>query len=358
MGYEVLDSAGDAGATGRAGDAGATGRSDGTAPAEADVVDLDSLPAPLDQPSPWPARRRRLASAVARRAPVIARPRAALAAVVVTTLAVGALLGGLAVHRREVAGRLRAERAALLVDAALQTVDRVDQQSRSMLATLTVRLRNLGSRPVQVVTGPGPASGAIVTPLGLNGGDVAAGAATVLTLRVSVGCEGAPAEVPLVVPVRTVDRRAHDVPVDLRSGSRGVGGATRLRDLVCNQDAGITTQVSGPVDAPVLRIHNRSDAGLRFTLDDTPVMPATELAGAAVRVSVSTEPPMPVRIARGGSVDLRLVVRSRGCPGGGIQLPGGAYLQLVGQDPQGTNRYSSGLDIGVLVGAAIARACG
>ena len=355
MGYEVLDS------SGRATDGPA-----GARPPHLDVLDLDlGLDAGIaprdDQPEPWgPQARRWLAAAAATggRA-VVAGVRAVAAApltvrrtlaVVTSSLLVGGLVGAAVMHRHDDGAGRRAQRAVLAVDASGTDVN-VSTGPDTVAIINTVRVTNHGPLPVRVVTGTSR-TGLVVAATGTTDVAVPAGARGTVTATFVVDCQAATLVPVPVLQVRTADGRRHDVPLEI-----GVFGGTPVREAVCegSQGRGVDASLSGSVQRPVLRLTNPGAHDQRVTL------PSVLMSDADGRplVTATTVPAGPLVVPGRGLRDVRLTVRVARCPREVAALTGIGYLSLdvAPTDGGAPTTGGQGVDLGPLVGVALARAC-
>ena len=330
MGYEVLDSGGES-----------TSRPDAGAPADVVVLDLDSLPEPEPTPAPW-LRRRLAAAPEAATAPVTLRRTAA---VVAASLALGAVGGGVLVSRHDRAQQRGAERAALVVQVSTTNVSSTNGGASSTIAHITTQLTNHGPLPVQVLTGTS-ATGVNVDVLGASP-QVAAGGQKLVMVLIPVDCGSQSPDPKVALPVRTADQRRHDVQVDLTQPG------SSLRDSVCNgPNNPVGAQLTGPIARPVLRITNSGAEQMRFTISSN-----LGVGNSQADIVVRTVPTVPVVVRAGSTLDLGLSVTARRCPPDLASWANGSYLSVDGLSPNGTSNPAAGVDLGSLVGAAVARAC-
>jgi len=334
MGYEVLDSRGEA--TNRPGDA---------SPAAVDVMDLGALPHPVDEPPPsvWPVVRQRLTVAVVS---VIKAPTTAkrVALLVVAALAIGAVVSGVVVRRHEEDQQRQAQNAVLSVGAIVSNFSPTNSGAVTT-AAVTADLTNYGPVPVRVVTTPGdPKAGRSVQMLS-SSPDVAPGSTARVSLGVPVDCQGQGGDPTFTVPVLTGDQRRHEVPVELNLGEMSV------RSAICNDGNGdVQASVVGSIARPLLRLKNDSAGTKVFVVRDG----QGPVARDGPLVTITTLPATPVDVPSGQSMDLRLLVTLRECPRDLSAITTGVYLTIDASSNDGSLTSGMGVDIGALVGAAVA----
>lgn len=340
MGYEVLDSFGRA-----------TELPDDARPPHADVLDLDDGAARADEkPALAPQVRRWLTEAGPLLAAASSTARRTLR-VVTGSLLVGAILSGVAIHANDERTARRADRAALAVDV-LGTDPSVATSSDSATIVTTARVTNHGPAPIQVVTGTSR-TGLVVASIGTEaatGTTVPPGARGTVKATLAVDC-GATTLVPVpILQVRTADGRSHDVPIEL-----GAFGSTPLREAVCggSQNQNVDASVTGSLDRPVLRLTNRSAKEQRVKVN------GMLLSDGANRplVTVVTVPAGPLLVRAHGHRDVRLTVRVARCLREAAAVSGIGYVSLDITPTDGGPLANSGVDVGPLVGAALAGAC-
>lgn len=345
MGYEVLDSRG----------AGPADSGEGP-PGAVDVVDLD-IPNAIEPSLPQvPRLRRRAEAAVSAAANAVAtaprttrRRAAAVATLVVVSVLVGALLAGVAVRRQQQDQRDQ-ERRGFLAAGATVTNYTPSENGNSTVVQLTVALNNYGPLPVDVVTTPAGQTGGTTVATVADSPTATRGATVAVLLTVPVECKDLEIDHGVTMPVRTADRRVHAVPVQMP-----FGGEQTLRESTCaGSGRRIHAAIGGPVSRPTLHLENNADENLDITLDATSGLPPLEDGGRAV--TVTTVPAMPVVLKPRGSRDLRLLVTARHCPADVGLLLSGSYLTVQAVSPDGQD-LGSGVDIGALIGVALARVC-
>jgi hypothetical protein len=344
MGFEVLD----VGA--RHGPEAASVPARGHPGADPDVVDLDALPdPPPDDHRSRPAGRTGLTGGRAARA----RLAIGLVAVLVAGIVAGGAWAG-HVHKRQQA----AERSATLAVTALTDSWTRVPWTRRPVVDVVVRLLNAGPLPVDVVgstLGDRPRSTRpYIRPL-VGGLTVGRGNELAISVLQRLDCSSS-VPVPLTVPVRTADGVVHDVPVRR-------GGPERLvpRD-VCLQDTeelGVTAELAGPLNRPVVELRNPSSGPVVVTVD--PLVPADQPRP----VLVTTTPGLPVDVDPGATRRLALSIRAPTCVADAAQLQGAGQLALVARSvpvessvgSSAPERQSLLVDVSTLVGAAVERAC-
>lgn len=337
MGYEVLDPSGH------------TPMSDDGPPAGRDVVVLDdwAAPEPTVSSPPWPVLRGRVAATV--RAALTAPPTARRAvAVVVVSLAVGALGGAVLAARHLDQRRLAAARTELSVLASTTNFATVPNGEAGW-GELTAQLTNFGPRPIAVVTRTGQSGPTVVMESGSS--TVGPRAQASVRLLLPVDCAEPFAERP-TVPVRTEDGRRHEVPIDLR----GTFGDSSLRDAVCGGVQNVlSAELAGQLARPVLVVTNVGKQDLRISLSGS-IGFAGE-ADANRDVVLETVPRTPLRLEAGASVDLALTITVRECPADIADVSSGnGYVSVDGVQASGA-QSGAGVDVSTLIGAALNRAC-
>ena len=336
MGYEVLDSRGLA-----------TSRPDDESPTAVDVVDLGASPHPIDEPppSPRPVVRQRLTAAVtsAIKAPMTARRVAVLS---VAALAIGAVVSGVVVRRHEEDQQRLAQNAALSVTAVLHDFLPGDFGANP-IATVIADLKNYGPVPVRLVTTPDDQQDGVHVRLVSTPPEVAPGSTARVSLSVPIDCDGKGTDPTFTVALRTGDQRRHEVPVELNGVS--------VRSVYCDRGHSQDMQaaVVGSISRPLLRLTNDSDR-TRVFLVKADEQPVGTVLGPLIRIT--TLPAGPVDVPPGRSVEVRLQVSARECPRDLSTLAAFSSL-LIDEVSGGTSSTGMGVDIGALVGAAVARAC-
>ena len=339
MGYEVLDSCGRA-----------TDLPDDARPPPVDVLEFDDGAARADEkPALAPQVRRWLTEAGPLLAAASSTARRTLR-VVTGSLLVGATLAGVAIHANDERTARRSDRAALAVDIS-GTDPSVSTSSDSATIVTTARVTNHGPKPIQVVTGTSR-TGLVVASIGTGttGTTVPAGARGTVKATLAVDC-GATTMVPVpILQVRTADGRSHDVPLEL-----GVFGSTPLREAVCggSQNQNVDASVTGSLDRPVLQLTNRSAKDQRVKVN------GMLLSDGANRplVTVLTVPAGPLLVRAHGHRDVRLTVRVARCLREAAAVSRIGYVSLDFTPTDGGPVANSGVDVGPLVGAALAGAC-
>lgn len=337
MGYEVLDSRGEA-----------TSRPDDAAPAAVDVEDLGALPHPVDEPlpAPWPVVRQRLTAAVIS---VIKAPMSAkrVVVLVVAALAIGAVVSGVVVRRHEEDQQRQAQNAVLSVNTDFNDFLPANDGANTT-ATVIADLKNYGPGPVRVVTTPDGQQDGVRVQLFSSPPEVAPGGTARVSLSVPVDCDGPGADPTITVPLLTGDQRRHEVPVELNGMS--------LLGSYCNSGHGqdIQAAVVGSIWRPLLRLTNDSDRTKVFVVrnDQEPV---ATVPGPLV--TITTLPAGPVDVPAGRSVDLRLQVSARECPRELSAIASFSSITVAEINRDGSSSSAMGVDVGALVGAAVARAC-
>ncbi len=337
MGYEVLDSRGEA-----------TSRPDDAAPAAVDVVDLGALPHPVDEPlpAPWPVVRQRLIAAVIS---VIKAPMSAkrVVVLVVAALAIGAVVSGVVVRRHEEDQQRQAQNAVLSVNTDFNDFLPANNGANTT-ATVIADLKNYGPAPVRVVTTPDGQQDGVRVQLFSSPPEVAPGGTARVSLSVPVDCDGPGADPTITVPLLTGDQRRHEVPVELNGMS--------LLGFYCNSGHGqdIQAAVVGSIWRPLLRLTNDSDRTKVFVVRDDQE-PVATVPGPLV--TITTLPAGPVDVPAGRSVDLRLQVSARECPRELSAIASFSSITVAEINRDGSSSSAVGVDVGALVGAAVARAC-
>ena len=314
-------------------------------------MDLGALPHPVDEPlpAPWPVVRQRLTAAVIS---VIKAPMSAkrVVVLVVAALAIGAVGSGVVVRRHEEDQQRHAQNAVLSVNTDFNDFLPANDGANTT-ATVIADLKNYGPAPVRVVTTPDGQQDGVRVQLFSSPPEVAPGGTARVSLSVPVDCDGPGADPTITVPLLTGDQRRHEVPVELNGMS--------LLGFYCNsghsghgQD--IQAAVVGSIWRPLLRLTNDSDRTKVFVVRDDQE-PVATVPGPLV--TITTLPAGPVDVPAGRSVDLRLQVSARECPRELSAIASFSSITVAEINRDGSSSSAMGVDVGALVGAAVARAC-
>jgi hypothetical protein len=274
------------------------------------------------------------------------------------TLVAGAVVGGYVVHQHA-AGQAAAEQRGVVQAIAEAENQLANGMNGVRMATLTVRLTNFGPKPIQPVLSEDGQTPSQVTPLvqassphpeaPANGGDA------LVTLTVPLACDQELGD--LLLPVRTLDRQVHQIPV------RAPNSEILQQDrTMCNDGQADTQYVSvtlvGSVDKPVLQFTNMSQQARRMWLrtENNELHP---LSG--VRITLGH--PFPMDIDPQDTIRVPLQVDANRCIKD-VSLLESAQVWLAFQESAvGRNRLDSdwqnvsGAAVGSAVTAAILRTC-
>lgn len=381
MGYEVLD----------AGDADAPPGALGGPPRMPDDVGIVPLEpdetwqreeAPKRERAPWPQRWRSRptwlgghgsAAADSDRATdrdrdraTDSRPRWAsprpVAAALAAALLLGVLAGSLFTRRHERALQAEAARDQAIVTAEVVDV-RTVRERRRVVATVTLRLRNLGPLPLDLATtgdgGRVTAERRVVRPAAGADDVVPAGGTLLAEVVQSLDCNGGRQGWP-EVPVRAASGRVHGVRPDEQQSVGAPSDYCRSLD-----DTSLMVTLEGTLQRPVVRVVNAADRPVSVF-----VSTAGAPGGDLVSVSARASGPQVVRPQQ--LVDVPLVIRVSRCEQDLSERSGAqsanSYLEVqavtVGDDGQelppddeAAAEGGQGVDLSGVVGAALERAC-
>ncbi len=333
MGYEVMDAGGTRHATVPNGSA---------SPVE--VIELtpdDAHAVPLaTRPSAWRTALERARSADR------SVPLAAGAALVV-----GALAGGLVTGARDAASLSADRQRSQLAVVAQVESSSARLQNATVRIDVTAHVTNLGSQPVDLVT---PSRLAVGPP----DERLAPGTGSSVRLQLRQPC-GLVAERGLAVTVRTADGRLHEVPLR-QSEPLGMLCASSTNPVLR-----VLARVEGTTERPVLVVTNPRAEPVRVSFASVVSQGSPAVNGL---IAVLTEPAMPLVIGAGKQGRAILDVRATRCVKdlaaisqlSQISFPAVLVSRVNGLgawgDP-GTEDIGGSVDISLLVGQALVRAC-
>jgi hypothetical protein len=226
---------------------------------------------------------------------------------------------------------------------------------RGLIVDLDVQLYNAGPRPIDVeVTPDDPPPAGVRVEVLTGSRTVPSGGAQAVTVRVPVDCSSSLAT-EAALAVRTADGTQHRLP--LRSGSGASFDQTDQQGLcqMLPDRQQLNAQLAGSLTEPVLALTNNTDGALMVSIDSA--SPMTQVSSH--RLSFTTVPALPLKLAAHSSRTVRISVGVPGCIIGDDlpALSGIGYLGLRGDDARGVQLTAAGVDVGALVGGAIARTC-
>ena len=333
MGYEVMD---------------AGGTRHDTAPNESvppiEVIELnpdDVHAVPLaTRPAAW---RTALARARAANRPVLLAAGAALV--------IGALAGGLVTGARDAASLTADRQRSQLAVVAQVESSSARLQNATVRIDVTAHVTNLGSEPVDLIT---PSRLAV----GPSDERLAPGTGSSVRLQLRQPC-GLAAERGLAVTVRTADGRLHEVPLR-QSEPLGMLCASSTNPVLR-----VLARVEGTTERPELVVINPRAEPVRVSFASVVSQGSPAVNGL---IAVLTEPAMPLVIGAGEQGRASLDVRATRCVKdlaaisqlSQISFPALLVSRVNGLgawgDP-GTEDIGGSVDISLLVGQALARAC-
>jgi len=349
MGYELLDSHGDRRAL-----------PGGPRPPD-DVVALDDLPAPEEQPLPppgWVHRLRRAAGVDGAEPPGGQRKRPPR----VTWLVAGAacLLGvmGGAWWGGQHASSLQRAKARSTVTAVASSMNAAPIQTGvGPAADVTVRVDNVSDLPVDVVVTPPGSQPTLLRPvvhLVTGSGHLAPHGQALVVVRVPLRCDSAE-PLALSVPMRAVDGTTHQLPVRPADDTLASSPYDLCEQLRGDSQA-VDVSLAGQLNSPSLELRNNTAMPVVFRVDDQ--TPADGVDGPHHPVTIVTTPSLPVRVAANASVRLALTVRLHSCDGdlsrlGQLQT----FLPFRAENALGAEVGYAGVDLSPLVGARLVGDC-
>ena len=291
--------------------------------------------------------------------------RLSLLLLVGAALVVGALLGGFVAGQRNGASTVRDMQRSQLAVVAQIEASSASRQNANVRIDVTARVTNLGPGPVDLVRSqqaePSERSGELMAEQVGDGERLQPGADASVRLQLIQPC-GALARHGLSVRVRTADGRSHDVP--LRSA-----GAEGSFGMLCDGARPvppIRSRLEGTTARPVLVVTNPHAEAVRVSFASVVSQGSPPIDGL---IAVLTEPAMPLIIGAGEQGRVTLSVRAARCVKdigtisrlSQISFPSlivtGTEGQLVKGDT-GTEDIGGSVDLSLLVGQALARACG
>jgi hypothetical protein len=337
VGYEVLDGGGATSAV--------TDRGRG----QIEVVALEDLPHPdVDRGPrrpprfpPW------LVTTLRQVTPALA---VAFAVAVLAGVAAGAWVA----HRRAAAADEASARNAASAFAIVAGIDSY-ASGTGQVADVTLRLFNVGARPITVATsdpGADPSRTAPVVRLINGDGTLLPGRDALVRAVVALDCDSA-GPFQITVAVRSQDGTLHDVAV--RDDEHV--GLTRSASAMCSRDDyadPLPVRLTGSLRSPSLQLSNTTDRPLTISLDSG--SPLTQ--AASEYLAVTTLPALPLVMAPNSEQHLSLRLTVQGCHRdlGPLQDGGSGYLGLrIEGSPDGP--VQTGVDVSALVGAALERSC-
>ncbi len=336
MGFEVIDSRGQAPTAGRV---------PGSSPV-ADVVELDDVDAPspveLDAGRP---------GAVTSSGRALLRERRTLLRLLLVAVVVAAVAGGVIGRRSATIAEDR--RAAATLAVAAQAVGETPYELAIGLgAQLDVRVTNLGPRPVRLgQAGPGSPGTRTATVQVLGESWLPAGDSVTVLVRTSVDCRVGRVLTPRI-GVTTEDGVEHTTAVTMPDGGRP---SDRLCPRRSNSSA-LSASLVGTVQLPALQLSNLTADPLRVSLPEQGLFPYRD--GRVLEVV--TRPLLPTTIRPNDRLIVRLRLVSHGCV---AELQDVQRLDLATLTIAGTALRTGGqeqveVDMTALVSAAMVRSCG
>ncbi|GAA4350204.1 hypothetical protein [Angustibacter luteus] len=268
---------------------------------------------------------------------------------------VGIAIGAVATqhHATDVAQAREARRVIAQAQFSDVTPNRTD---RGTVAEVRVRVTNLGSRPFDVVVAT---SGGAPTAQEAAQFRTVSGTATVqpnqvesFSTAVLLDCQSS-APISLSLPVRSAAGTTSRLPVQ-PAGDSGPLSGLELCPFY-GPDAGFQATIGGTLSRPTMRLSNDTAEPITVTLDSgSPLTEAT-----SQRLSLTTVPALPLKVPGHSNRTVRLQLRAHGCLAGAdaTTMDGISYLQLRADDVRGNEVGASGVDVGALVGLAMARSC-
>ena len=333
MGYEVMDAGGTRDATVH----------DGSPPpvevTELNPDDVHAVPL-ATRPSAW---RTALAHVRSANRPVLLAAGAALV--------IGALAGGLVTGARDAASLVADRQRSQLAVVAQVESSSARLRNATVRIDVTAHVTNLGSEPVDLVT---PSRLAVGPP----DERLAPGQGSSVRLRLTQPC-GLVAERGLAVTVRTADGRSHEVPLR-QSEPLGMLCASSTNPVLR-----VLARVEGTTERPELVVSNPRAEPVRVSFASVVSQGSPAVEGL---IAVLTEPAMPLVIGAGQQGRAVLDVRATRCVKDlaaisqlrEISFPALLVSRVNGLgewgDP-GTEDIGGSVDISLLVGQALARAC-
>jgi hypothetical protein len=358
MGYEVLDADG-------------SGRAVTPVPgAAAEVVALEDLPDPragLDE-APRPARQAPVW--LARRLPEVRRSQGAstpsrpwrlLAGLCAACAVAGVIVGMVWSGHHASQVRLAEARGAVSAFATLVSANRVPT-SQGPAADLSVRVYNVGSSPLKLVTTPRDARLTFTSPeVSISSGTdtVKPNTSETVTTRILLDCDKTDA-LQATVPVAPPDGTVHQLAV-ANDESQPLPVPAEL----CNERPGqyqtLDVNLGGTLAHPLLRLQNA-------TTRDVTASWAFEGGSGGFGpdrrdVQLTSDPALPLILGphEARTVALNVVVRSCGADKPLEEYTSLGFVNLHVQFTDGWQEPdygADGVDLSAIVGAAVQRACG
>jgi hypothetical protein len=228
---------------------------------------------------------------------------------------------------------------------------------QGQMADYTIKVLNLGALPLTVVKSSSAARPSASTPL-INivtgDGTVAPGEEILITARVPVDCSS-DRGTEIVVPVLSADGSAHRLALHDLAQTGYLNTAPQQLCTFLGGGEQLTADLTGTLDHPVLALRNNADQPLTVSLDSG--SPLTQASSELL--SLTTIPALPLTIASHDTQRLRVVIEAHGCQRdlSRITLGGFGYLCFQAESVRPGVTTGTGVDLGPLVGAAVARAC-
>jgi hypothetical protein len=275
-------------------------------------------------------------------------------------LLVGALLGGYVVHQHA-QGEVQAQERSTVSAVAEAENQLANGINGVRMATLTVRLTNFGPRPLEPVLSARSQEPSRTQPLieASTPHPRAAedGGSTLVTMTVPLPCDeqlGA-----LLLPVRTVDNRVHQLEV--RTPDSEVLEQDRtMCGRVEQTHSYVTATLVGTPERPIIRFSNQAAQARRLWLQ-SPKDSLVPMPGVTIRLS----PSLPRDIDPEGTFHLRITVHVNRCIND-VSMYEQAQVWLgfldtnIGRnEPPGDSDWQNvmGTSIGSVVTAAMLKAC-
>ncbi|WP_426563894.1 hypothetical protein ACPPVT_21395 [Angustibacter sp. McL0619] len=273
----------------------------------------------------------------------------------VVAAAVLGLVAGAAADRHHTAQVQRAEaRQRLGALALLQSVSSIIT-GYGTVAELNVQVYNSGKRPFDVQVSP---EGATTEKLRIQ---VPAGSRTVqpgqalgVVVALPIDCT-ASAPPTVAIPVQVREGGEQQLAVRYVSGVPLDQSAQQALCEMMPDLEQLSASLLGTLTHPVLQLSNGTDSPLTVGIDSG--SPLTEAFGH--RLSFRTVPRLPLTLRPRATSSVRVEVGVPGCIIGSNlpDLSRIGYLELRGDDTHGVQVTGAGVDVGPLIGGAIARSC-
>jgi hypothetical protein len=226
-------------------------------------------------------------------------------------LLVGAIVGGYVVHQHNV-GKAAAQERSVLQAVAVAENQMASGVNGVRVATLTVRLTNFGPEPIQPVLSDDGHTPSQVSPLVQASTEhpeaEAKGGDAMVTITVPLACDQELGD--LLLPVRTVDHRVHQVSVHSPDSAALQQDRTMCNDGGIDEPTLVEASLSGDLDNPYVVIRNKATQARRIWLGEPG--PGGSIVGPR-GVTIRLEPKLPQDVEGNGTLRLKLVVTASRC---------------------------------------------